>query len=142
MAMPYIRLFNQTIKYLLTCLIMSIILLVSVSLTIQNRSVFHLNLSHLQHGEPAGRLNHSSSTFHVEQTKFYPHLPIQIYTANRHRFAQLKNKTTKLILLGSSMFGDPTWSMTSVRKGTNAGNSTYEVLLRGAERFSSPRLLP
>jgi hypothetical protein len=65
----------------------------------------------------------SSLTYHMEQTEFYPHLPIQMYTTNRERFLELKNKTKKTILLANSFFGDPTWAMKSLKNKTNSGDS-------------------
>jgi hypothetical protein len=55
--------------------------------------------------------------------KFYPYLPIQIYTKNHDRFLELKYKTKKIILLANTFFDDPTWSIKSLENKTNEGNS-------------------
>jgi hypothetical protein len=119
------RIYYQTMKYAIAFITLSIFLLFGVSLTIQNQTLFHFNFSPLQYEDKLLFINQSSLTYHVEQTKFYPHLPIQIYTANRDRFLQLKNKTKKLILLANPMFDEPTWSLKSLKNKTNLANSMY-----------------
>jgi len=120
------RIYYQIIKYSVTCLIISICLLFSISFTIQNHSLFHLNFSPIQYKKEFLFTNQSlssSATYQIETTKFYPYLPIQIYTKNRERFLKLKNQTKKIILLANPMFNDPTWFMKSLKNKTNLGNS-------------------
>jgi hypothetical protein len=104
---------------------MSLFLLFSVSYTIQNHSLPYVNLSQVEYAEESLFNNESSSSsiYHLKQTKFYPYLPIQIYTENRERFFKLKNKTTKIILLANEFFTSPTWYLKSLENKTNEGNS-------------------
>ena len=113
----------RTIKYLIICMTMSLFLLFSVSFTIQNHSLPYVNLSQVEYTEESLFNNESSSIYHLEQTKFYPYLPIQIYTENRERFFKLKNKTKKTILLANGFFESPTWYLKSLQNKTNEGNS-------------------
>ncbi len=126
MAMSCPRIYYQILKYSVTCMTISLFLLFCISFTIQNHSLYHLNPFHLQYNKEILFSNQSLSsslTYQIETTKFYPYLPIQIYTKNRERFLQLKNKTKKLILIANPMFDDPTWFMKSLKNKTNAGNS-------------------
>jgi hypothetical protein len=123
MAIHCLRIYYQTIKYSLTCMTICIFLLFSVTFTIQNHSLSQLNFSRIQYEDNLSFINQSSFTYHIEQTQFYPYLPIQIYTTNRERFLELENKTKKIILLANNFFDDPTWSIKSLKNKTNAGNS-------------------
>lgn len=120
------RLCYQTIRYLVTCLTMSVILFLAMAFKIQNNSFFNLNIFQLKSDNELVFINQSSLTYNVERTEFYPHLPIQIYTKNRARFLGLKNKTKKIILLANPFFTDPTWNIKSLKNKTNSGNSTYK----------------
>ena len=122
------RIYYQTIKYSLTCITMSLILLFSVSFTFQKQSLYHLNLIAQYSLEEIPRTNQSlasSLTYPIETTQSFPYLPIQIFTDNRRRFLQLKTTRKQLILIANPFFGDSTWGMHSLTTKTNAGNSTY-----------------
>jgi Fucosyltransferase, N-terminal/Glycosyltransferase family 10 (fucosyltransferase) C-term len=106
----------------------SLLLLFSISITLQNHSLYHLNLFRLPYEQNLPFTNQSTAsslTYEIETTEFYPYLPIQIFTENRQRFLQLKNPRKQLILLATPFFDDPIWTMNSLRTKTNAGNSTF-----------------
>ena len=128
MALLYSRCYCQTIKYAFICLTVSIVFLSSISFTIHNSSIFLFNQS---------QTHNNLSIYRLEQTSFYPHLPIQIYTNNRERFLRLPHPTKKLILIGSAFFDDPTWSIKSLKNKTNSGNSMYERWFKHAGRDES-----
>lgn len=122
------RIYYQTIKYSVTCMTMSMILLFSVSFTLQNHSLYHLNPFHSRYERDVPFTNQSiasSLTYQIETTEFDPYLPIQIFTENRERFLQLKDPRKQVILIATPFFDDPTWTINSLRTKTNAGNSTY-----------------
>lgn len=122
------RIYYQTIKYYITCMAMSIILLFSVSFTLQNQSLYHLNPFHLRYERDVPHTNQSiasSLTYQIETTDFYPYLPIQIFTENRQRFLRLTNPRKQLILIATPFFDDPIWTMNSLQTKSNGGNSTY-----------------
>jgi hypothetical protein len=106
---------------------MSVFLLFCVSFTIENHSLQHLNPFQLQYEREILITNQSlasSLTYEIETTKFYPYLPIQIYTNNREKFLKLKNPGKKLILIANPFFDDRIWTMNSLKNTTNSGNST------------------
>jgi len=107
-------------------MIISVSIFFCISFTIENYSLLNIHVPTIQYEEEILFINQSSSTYHIEQTEFYPHLPIQIHTRNRERFLKLENKTKKIILLGNIMFDDSTWSIKSLKNRTNSGNSMYK----------------
>jgi hypothetical protein len=139
MAIHYSRISYQILKYSVTCMTISIFLLFCTSFTIQSHSLFHLNPFQIQYKDDLLYLNQSSSslTYHIEQTKFYPYLPIQIYTKNLERFLKLNNKTKKIILIGNPMFDDSTWTMKSLINKTNSGNSMYKFFFQKQKQNSN-----
>ncbi|CAF1100848.1 unnamed protein product [Adineta steineri] len=122
MAVQHRHNYCSVIKYFTTCMILSICALFYVSLTIENYALNYFNFSMIKYDDKLLFLNQSSLTYHMEQTEFYPHLPIQIYTKNREKFIKLRNKTKKIILLANGFFDDETWSMKSIKNKTNSGN--------------------
>lgn len=124
------RIYYQTIKYSITCMTMSLILLFSVSFTLQNHSLYRLNLFLQRSQEEIPLTNQSlasSLTYQIETTQSYPYLPIQIFTDNRQRFLRLKTTRKQLILIANPFFGDSTWTMNSLTTKSNNGNSTYSI---------------
>ncbi|CAF0879244.1 unnamed protein product [Adineta ricciae] len=103
-------------KCLLIFLTFTCGMLYFTSVTLPNYSGNYMNHSN------ASFTNQLLPTYQMESTHFFPHLPIQIYTANRQKFLQLKNPRKQIILLANSFFGDPQWEIPSLKNRTNSGN--------------------
>jgi hypothetical protein len=103
------------------------VFLFGVFFTIHDHSLYHLYFSEIEYEKNLLFINQSASsslTYHIKQMEFYPHLPIQIYTTNRNRFLELKNKTKKIVLLANPFFDDSSWTIKSLDSKTNSGDST------------------
>lgn len=70
-------------------------------------------------------VNPSVSSYQMENTSFFPHLPIEIHTKNREKLFQLKTRTKKLILLANKFFNDSTWSIKSLQTTSSTNNCKF-----------------
>src|SRR5579862_3867070 len=94
------------ILYSITCMVIYVFILFCASLTIEDQPLQHKNYTlqdqnsfSIQYDRNISFTNQSlasSLTYQIETTEFYPYLPIQIYTKNRERFFQLKNRSKKI----------------------------------------------
>jgi len=108
------RIYYQNLRYLLLTIVLSVFILSFVSIGIQTNLL-----------DSYETLNQTANDYKIETTDFYPHLPIQIFTNNRQKFLDLKNKTKKLILIATPFFDDRTWTIKSLKTRTNSANCKF-----------------